>query len=83
MAKRKRVYPQVVVIELIIIAAGALAVYFLAPLTGAPHTVATFLAGMATDRTLILVLRHRNKRLLPRMPRVTTQPARKPARRRA
>lgn len=82
MAGRKKVYPQVVVIELLVIAAGALAVYFLVPLSGAPHAFAEFLAGMAADRSLILVLRHRNKRLLPRV-RLTTQPARRPARRRA
>jgi hypothetical protein len=66
--KRKKVYPQVIAIELILIAAAAVLTWFLLPLAGASHGVALFAAGAATDRALILVLRHRNKRLLPAMP---------------
>lgn len=59
---RKKVAPQIVAIELIIIAAAALAIYFLVPLSGAPQNLAEFLAGMGADRLLILVLRHGKKK---------------------
>lgn len=79
---KRKVHPQLIAIELILLAAFGLGAYFLAEkISGSP--VPVFMAGAAFDRALILVLRHRNKRLLPPMPRITTQPKRRPAARRS
>ena len=83
MPSRKKVYPQVIVLEVMLIAACAAGVYYLAGKAGAPHAVAAFCAGAGLDRALTMLLRHRNKRLLPRMPvTVTRTTKRKPATRR-
>lgn len=66
-AKRRKAYPQLIAIELILVAAGALAAWYLLPLAGVPHSIAMFAAGIAADRALILLLRHRNKPLLPNL----------------
>jgi hypothetical protein len=81
---RRKVYPQIIAIELIIIAAAAVAIYYLAPDVGVPHAAAMFVAGMGADRCLILVLRHRNKKLHWKSPiTITRKPARRPATRKA
>lgn len=77
---KRKAYPQLIAIEVILVAAFGLGAYFLASRFGGASEVAVFFAGAAFDRVLILVLRHRNKRFLPR---ITTQPRRAPARRRA
>lgn len=65
-AKRKKAYPQLIAIELILVALAGLAVWYLLPMAGTPHSVALIAAGVAADRTLIMLLRHRNKKLLPK-----------------
>lgn len=83
MAAKRKAHPQLIAIEVILVAAFAAGAYFLAAHFGGHTRVPLFLAGAAADRVLILILRHRNKRLLPPMPRVTTQPKRRPAARRS
>lgn len=69
---KRKVHPQLIVLELILLAAFAAGAYFLAEHLAHGAMLPVFLAGAAADRALILVLRHRNKRLLPQMP-VTVQ----------
>lgn len=78
---RRKVYPRFVALEIILVAAFAIASYLIAEHV-AHAALAVFLAGAASDRVLILVLRHRNKPLLPKIT-VSRKPARKPAGRRS
>jgi hypothetical protein len=84
MARKQKTYPQVVALEFMLAAACGTGAYFLADHLGPSHSVAEFLAGMATATALRMVLRHRNKRLLPKSPfKVTrTAPKRRSAPRR-
>lgn len=76
-ARKRRVYPQFVILELVIGAACAAGALLLAGSLGAGHAVALFLAGMVADRVVTVLLRHRNKPLLTRR----TAPRRPAARR--
>jgi hypothetical protein len=80
---KRKAHPQLIAIEVILVAAFVTGAYFLAAHFGEHAPIVLFLAGAAADRALTLILRHRNKRLLPPMPRITTQPRKTPARRRA
>lgn len=84
MATRKRkVYPQFVALELILVAALGAGAYYLAGYLGHGARFPVFLAGMVADRLLIIVLRHRNKPIRFQAP-LTRRPApRRPAGRRA
>lgn len=83
--KRKKVYPQLIVIELILVGIAGAAAYYLLPKAGVPHSAALIFTGAAADRALTMVLRHRNKPLLPKFPvTIRTVPAaRKTARKKA
>ena len=67
-ARRRKAYPQLVAIELILVAAAGLLAWYLFPLVGVPHSAAMFAAGVVADRALTLLLRHRNKPLGIRLP---------------
>lgn len=81
--RKRKAHPQLIAIEAILVALFAAAAYLTAAHFSGRSALPVFLAGAAADRALILVLRHANRRLLPRMPRVATQQRRAPARRRA
>jgi len=83
MAKRRKVYPQLVAIELILLAAFGTGAYLLAEHFSTRSALPVFLAGAALDRALILVLRHRNKPVRLQMPVTRKAAGRAPQRRRS
>lgn len=82
-ARKRRVHPQFVILELILGALCTAGALLLAGHLGAGHGVALFLAGMVADRVVTVLLRYRNKPLLSRRPAPRRTPARRPAARRS
>lgn len=76
MAAKRKVYPQVLAIEALLVAACATGAWFLARHFISPAW-AGFLAGAACAKALDMLLRHRNKPLLPKgtLHKLTTRPA--------
>jgi len=77
MAGKRKVYPQMVVAEVLLAVVAGGVTYALSHAIGAGASLAAFFGGVAADRVLILAFRHLNK------PVRRKSRSRKPSRRRS